>query len=159
MIVGAWLLLLVLLTLFFSRWLEHQANPNQQLRTMVDQGGVSAVVLKRNRAGHYLAPGDINGVGVTFLLDTGATYVAVSQSIADEAGLKKGPVAQSMTANGVASSWLTEIDEVRLGSIVLHHVRATILPGMTGNEVLLGMSFLKHLKLEQQGESLKITLP
>jgi len=48
---------------------------------------------------------------------------------------------------------------VRLGSIVLRDVRATILPGMTGDEVLLGMSFLKHLKLEQQGESLKITLP
>lgn len=159
MIVGAWLLLLVLLSVFFSQWLERQANPNQQLRAVIDQGGASAVVLKRNRAGHYLAPGDINGVAVTFLLDTGATYVAVPQSVADKAGLKRGPVTQSMTANGVASSWLTEIDEVRLGPIVLRGVRATILPGMPGDEVLLGMSFLKHLKLEQQGDSLRITVP
>lgn len=159
MIFGAWLLLLVLLTLIFSQWLQRQTNPNRQLRAVIDQGGASAVVLQRNRAGHYVAPGSLNGIGVNFLLDTGATNVAVPQAIADKAGLVKGPMTQSMTANGIASSWLTEIDEVRLGPIVLHGVRATILPGMSGDDVLLGMSFLKYLKLEQAGESLKITLP
>jgi aspartyl protease family protein len=159
MIIGAWLLLLVLLTLFFSQWLQHQANPNRELKIVSDQGGGAAVVLQRNRAGHYTAPGSINGVGVSFLLDTGATYVAVPESIAQKAALEKGPVTRSATANGVVSSWLTRIDEVRLGPIVLHEVRASILPGMSGDEVLLGMSFLKHLKLEQQGNSLKVSQP
>lgn len=159
MIVGAWLLLLALLTLFFSRWIDRQNNPNQHLRAELDMRSGSSVILKRNRAGHYVAPGEINGVDVDFLLDTGATYVAVPEAIAEKAGLIKGPVTESMTANGVVSSWLTEIDEVRLGPIVQRNVRASILPGMAGDEVLLGMSFLQHLKLEQRGDTLKITLP
>ncbi|MCU7947541.1 MAG: TIGR02281 family clan AA aspartic protease, partial [Candidatus Thiodiazotropha sp. (ex Cardiolucina cf. quadrata)] len=82
MVIGAWLLLLVLLTLFFSQWLERQRNPNRQLSVTVNAGDDVAVVLKRNRAGHYIAPGLINGVAVTYLLDTGATFVAVSSSLA-----------------------------------------------------------------------------
>jgi len=159
MIVGAWLLLLALLTLIFSQWMARQNNPNQHLRAEADVRGGTSVTLIRNRAGHYVAPGDINGVGVDFLLDTGATFVAVPESVAQKAGLVKGPVTESMTANGIAQSWLTEIDEVRLGPIVQRHVRATILPGMAGDEVLLGMNFLRHLKLEQRGDSLKISVP
>lgn len=159
MIYGAWLLLLVLLTLLFSQWLDRQNNPNRQLTKLVVLDGVEEVVLKRNRAGHYLAPGVINGVDVNFLLDTGATYVAVPQSVADRAGLNRLARIQSQTANGIVPSWLSEIAEVRLGPIVMRDVRATIIPAMQGNEVLLGMSFLKHLKLEQQGDTLSLAVP
>ncbi|MCU7843589.1 MAG: TIGR02281 family clan AA aspartic protease [Candidatus Thiodiazotropha sp. (ex Monitilora ramsayi)] len=159
MIYGAWVLLLLLLTLLFSQWLDRQNNPNRQLIDMATQNGVAELVLKRNRAGHYLVPGTINGVEVDFLLDTGATYVAVPQSIAEKAGLNRLARTQSMTANGLTPSWLSEIAEVRIGPITMRDVRAAILPSMPGNEVLLGMSFLKHLKLEQQGDSLKLTLP
>jgi aspartyl protease family protein len=159
MVIGAWLLLLVLLTLFFSKWLERQQNPNRQLSSVARSGDDSAVVLKRNRAGHYVAPGFINGIAVTYLLDTGATFVAVSSSLAENAGLKKGMRAHSQTANGLVSSWLTEIDQLQLGPIVMRDVKATILPNMSGNEVLLGMSFLKHLTLKQQGNELVISLP
>ncbi|MEL0584907.1 MAG: TIGR02281 family clan AA aspartic protease [Candidatus Thiodiazotropha sp. (ex. Lucinoma kazani)] len=159
MVIGAWLLLLVLLTLFFSQWLERQRNPNRQLSVTVNAGDDVAVVLKRNRAGHYIAPGLINGVAVTYLLDTGATFVAVSSSLAKKAGLEKGMSAHSQTANGVVRSWLTEIDQLQLGPIIMRNVKATILPNMPNNEVLLGMSFLKHLSLKQQGDELVISLP
>ncbi|MCU7885403.1 MAG: retroviral-like aspartic protease family protein, partial [Candidatus Thiodiazotropha sp. (ex Lucinoma annulata)] len=92
-------------------------------------------------------------------LDTGATFVAVSSSLAEKAGLEKGMSAHSQTANGVVRSWLTEIDQLQLGPIIMRNVKATILPNMPNNEVLLGMSFLKHLSLKQQGDELVISLP
>lgn len=159
MIVGAWVLLLILLTLFFSQWLQHRSNPNRSLNVVTGPTDQVSVVLKANRAGHYLAPGEINGVAVTFLLDTGATRVALPQGLAEEAGLSRGVRAQSMTANGLAESWLTQIDHLRLGPFEMRDVQAAIIPGMPGRDVLLGMSFLKHLKLEQAGERLRITLP
>jgi aspartyl protease family protein len=156
MILGAWLLLILLLTLLFSQWLEKQKNPNRVLNISASENGKVAVVLKRNRAGHYVAPGFINGIAVTFLIDTGATYVAVSSSLADKAGLQRGMSAQSRTASGVVRSWLTVIDQLQLGPIEMRDVRATILPSMPDDEVLLGMSFLKHLTLKQQDGELVI---
>jgi aspartyl protease family protein len=159
MIVVAWVLMLAMLTLLFSHWLERQNNPNRQLSVSTDLQGVSSVVLKRNRAGHYVAPGKINGVDVVYLLDTGATLVAVSSKLAEKAGLQPGMPNQSRTANGVVRSWLTEIDQLQLGPITMRGVKASILPNMPAHEVLLGMSFLKHLKLQQQGDELEISLP
>ena len=158
MIVAAWVSLLALLTMLFSQWLEHQNNPNQQLRVTSGLQGDATVVLKRNRAGHYVAPGKINGVDVLYLLDTGATLVAVSSTLAEEAGLRPGAPSQSRTANGVVRSWLTEIDQLQLGPITMRNVKASILPDMPDDEVLLGMSFLKHLKLQQQGDELVISV-
>jgi aspartyl protease family protein len=154
---GSWLLLLVLLTFLFSRWLDYQENPNRNLSVSTEGGG--SVELLRNRSGHYVATGLINGIEVTFLLDTGATHVAVSESLAQRAGLRKGLSGSSMTANGMVRTWLTVIDEVRLGPILQRQVRASILPSMHGNEVLLGMSFLKHLELIQRGDRLIIRPP
>ncbi|HEB95545.1 MAG TPA: TIGR02281 family clan AA aspartic protease [Sedimenticola thiotaurini] len=154
MMVAAWLALLLLLTLFFSRYLEHRDNPNRDPAGSVTAGGVRQVVLLRNRAGHYVADGSINGSRVTFLLDTGATDVAVPLALAERLGLPRGLPTISRTANGNVRTWSTRLDEVRLGPIRLRDVRASILPGMKGNEVLLGMSFLKHLELVQRGREL-----
>ncbi|MEJ2456151.1 MAG: TIGR02281 family clan AA aspartic protease [Candidatus Thiodiazotropha sp.] len=159
MIVGAWLLFLILLTLLFSKWLQTQSNPNRSLNVVTDEAGSEAIILKPNRGGHYLAPGEINGVDVTFLLDTGSTRVAVPADLAEKAGLHRGVRSQSMTASGVAESWLTRIDRLRLGPFEMDDVQAVIIPDMPGREVLLGMSFLKYLKLEQSPERLRITLP
>ncbi len=159
MIVVAWLVLLALLTLLFSNWLQRQSNPNRELRVTVDASQTPYLTLQRNRAGHYLATGEIDGVEVTFLLDTGATRVAMPEALAQRIGLRGQLLAQSQTASGVVDSWLTTIDTLRLGPLEMHDVPAVIIPDMPGDEVLLGMSFLKHLKLEQQGDRLKIGLP
>ena len=114
------------------------------------------VVLKRNPNGHYLAGGEINGVRVTFLLDTGATDVAISEELAKRLDLRRGAVRLSRTANGTVRSWNTVLDDVKLGSIRLGNVRASILPTMHAGEVLLGMSFLKQLELVQRGNMLTL---
>lgn len=159
MIISAWILFLILLTLLFSEWLQTQSNPNRSLAVVADSTGELVVSLKPNRAGHYLAPGEINGLEVTFLLDTGATRVAVPGKLAEQAGLRRGIRSMSRTASGVVESWLTRIDRLRLGPFEMRGVQAVIIPDMPGEDVLLGMSFLKHLELVQTGERLRLTLP
>lgn len=154
MYIGFWILLFVILGGIFSRWLDHERNPNQNVVSRVTGNGVREVVLKRNRMGHYFASGDINGQRVEFMLDTGATDIAIPASVANELGLRRlGPV-QYQTANGVARGYATRLHSVRVGKIVLHNLAAGINPGMDGDTVLLGMSFLKRIEFTQRGDKL-----
>ncbi|MCP3665282.1 MAG: TIGR02281 family clan AA aspartic protease [Gammaproteobacteria bacterium] len=154
MVYVAWILLVILLTLLFSKLLDHQNNPNQNPEGRLSAEGLPEVLLKRNRMGHYVASGRINGISVTFLLDTGATDVALSEKLAMRLLLDKGVAVTSRTANGTVISWRTRLNEVALGDIRLYDVRATVLPSMLDDEVLLGMSFLKRLEMVQRGDQL-----
>jgi aspartyl protease family protein len=156
MSIAAWVLLLLLLTLIFSSVLDRRNNPNRSLESRVSEQGIAEVILKRNPAGHYVASGTINGVPVVFLLDTGATDVALSPELADRLGLEKRGRAVSRTANGKVYTWQSLLREVGLGGIRLNDIRASILPGMKGDEVLLGMSFLKRLEMIQRGDELTL---
>lgn len=156
MMVVAWVLLLALLSFLFSDVLERQYNPNQEPVTGHDSQGNAQVVLTRNRAGHYVASGRINGHPVRFLLDTGATDVALSIGLAERLQLPRGAQTLSRTANGTVATWSTRLSEVELGEIVQRDVKASVLPGMGEDEVLLGMSFLKRLELIQRGNQLTL---
>ena len=156
MTILAWILVLGLLSAFFGGWLEKLENPNQRVQTSVSADGVREVVLRQNRAGHYVANGAINGHRVTFLLDTGATSVSVPARIAAPLGLKRGVPQRANTANGTITTYATRLDEVRLGDIRLENVRADINPHMHSDEVLLGMSFLRKLEFTQRDRELTI---
>ncbi|NIR61550.1 MAG: TIGR02281 family clan AA aspartic protease [Gammaproteobacteria bacterium] len=159
MIVAAWVLVLGLLTLAFSGWLESERNPNRQLRTQMDPGGGRQVALERNRYGHYVATGRVNGQAVEFLLDTGASDVSVPGALADELGLARGARRTYTTAGGPVVAYATELERVELGGIVLRDVRASINPRFESDAILLGMSFLKHLELTQRGTTLTLRQP
>lgn len=159
MIYSAWILILLLFTVLFSNWLEHRQNPNRILQIKTGLDGNAAIILKRNDLGHYVAPGLINDEPVVFLVDTGATHVALSEELANRIGLQRGMKTISLTANGLASSRLAKLDQVQLGHIVMQDVQALIMPSMPVSEVLLGMSFLKHLELIQKGNQLIVRVP
>ena len=124
----------------------------------VDSNGAAMVVLEQDRNGHYEAEGQINGQPVTFLVDTGATDVALPESAARALGLEFGPRIRVMTAAGPAKAWATRLDEVTVGGIRRQNVRATITDGEF-NGILLGMSFLKHYSLQQTDGRLVIREP
>jgi aspartyl protease family protein len=137
--------------------LYHAVTRNQGgMRLQQDAEGRIMVVLQRKRNGHFSAEGEINGRPVSFLVDTGATDVAVSERMARELGLEFGPRISVMTAAGAVGGWLTRLDTVVVGALALRDVRATIAPGL-GDEALLGMSFLSHFSIVQQGDTLVIT--
>ncbi|MBF8270202.1 MAG: putative aspartyl protease [Gammaproteobacteria bacterium] len=155
MIIMAWIVLLGLLSWLFSIYLERQHNPNEQVLGY-SSNGVQEVILERNRYGHYVATGSINGQSVTFMLDTGATIVDIPDNLASTLSLVRGPSFEAMTANGVISVYSTILDEVQLGGIRLTGVRASINPSRQEDDVLLGMSFLRQLDFSQQGDRLTL---
>ena len=155
MLVAAWVIVLALMTWFFSGVEERQYNPNASPQSHNDGSGRPVVTLTRNRMGHYVANGYINAQEVTFLLDTGATGVAMSESTAKRLGLNKGHTINLHTANGIAKGYRTQLKQVRLGDIVLNNISGLISAGMEEHdEILLGMSFLKHLEFTQRGNQL-----
>lgn len=157
MFIAAWVLGLGLMTMLFDDQIERMFNPNQNPQGNISDAGVREVVLDRNSQGHYVANGRINGREVSFLLDTGATDVAIPEEVAAQLGLRRGTGAFSQTANGVVAVWRTRLDSVSLGPIQLANVNATILPSMSGRErILLGMSFLKRLEMIQRGRTLTL---
>ncbi|GMR00706.1 MAG: TIGR02281 family clan AA aspartic protease [Gammaproteobacteria bacterium] len=155
MIVVAWLIFLVMLFVIFEDQLLQRNNPNQNIVTTIS-GYQKEIVLQRNAYGHYVSSGTINNRKVVFLLDTGASNIAIPESVADDIGLNKGPAIIVKTANGNVKAYSTRLDSVAIGDIKVYDLNATILTNMAGKEILLGMNFLKHLEIIQKGRSLTI---
>lgn len=156
MLFAAWIVALAILVLFFQDWIADRENPNRDIEVVLNAQGRPEVVLERNRAGHYVAVGKINGASVVFLLDTGATDVALPLPIARRLDLPLRPGGISKTANGNVRIWRTRLDSVDLGGLKVRGVSASVLPNMPGDEVLLGMSYLKRFELLQRGNILTL---
>lgn len=156
MIFIAWIIIFAMLIWFFGVLEKNKRNPNQNISTQVLSSGEKEVVLESGTYGHYVATGKINNTEVTFLVDTGASYVSVPESVAKKVGLKKGAEMLVSTANGTATVYATTLDEVSIGEIKLHNIKADINPHMDGDEILLGMSFLRDLSITHKGDQLTI---
>lgn len=154
MMVISMLIGLGLLTHFFQGVIDTQKNPNQKIHTAQTSDKHIDVTLKRNRSGHYVGTGIINGQKAVFLLDTGATYVAIPEHLAKKLALTKGQKIQISTANGRSTGYQTIIKSLSIGQIHLYNIRAIITPNL--EEILLGMSVLKQLEFTQRGNILTI---
>lgn len=154
MSVIAMLLALALMTWLFQDVLDKQYNPNQSINSSQSNNEFIEIHLKRNRSGHYVGTGQINNKKTVFLLDTGATLVAIPEQQMQRLGLKKGKKVQLTTANGRSIGYQTKINKLTMGNIHLYDVRAIITPNL--EEILLGMSVLKQLEFTQRGDMLTI---
>ena len=152
---SGWILGFLILGLIFSKVLDHQANPNQSVATS-QSSRFSEITLERNRYGHYVFNGEINNKSVTFLVDTGATTTSIPADLQAYLQLKVGRPVNISTANGVATAYMTRLDELKMGDIQLTDIKASIVPGFTGDEILLGMNVLKNMELVQRGDTLII---
>jgi aspartyl protease family protein len=130
----------IALASFIYYLVDNIQNPNK-LHTL---GHGSEVVLKRGPDGHYRSEALINGKKVNVLVDTGATGIAISQSIADQLNLKSVAAIRTNTANGDAVGYMVRLQSVKLGGVEANNVSAMIAPGLDG-DVLLGMSFLGRM--------------
>ena len=116
-----------------------------------------SAVLAADGRGHFHADGAINGGSMRFILDTGATSVALPAADAVRLGLdyRKGRPATIHTANGPAPAWRVKLDSVRVGGIELQNVDALVLE--QGLDVaLLGMSFLNRVEMFRSGDSMTL---
>ena len=111
-------------------------------------------IISMTPRGQYLTVGSINSLSVTFLVDTGATSIAMSKAIAKRLGIDyrvTGTKGSTHTAGGVVRSWVVKLKTVKVGDISMRNVRATVLDGTSMNEVLLGMTFLSRVSMREDG--------
>jgi aspartyl protease family protein len=121
-------------------------------------GGNASVTLKADGRGHFLADGTINGAATRFLVDTGATLIAIPGDEARRLGLSfvNAPQGAVKTAAGVVPAYKIRLDTVRVGGITLNAVDAVVVDrGL--DVVLLGMSFLNRTEMRRDGETMVLT--
>lgn len=111
------------------------------------------LVLARGPDGHFRIDGAIDGEPLRFIVDTGATDVAVSQAYAHRLGINGGERYVSRTANGTVEGYAYIARQVRAGPYVFENIRVAVLPGLEG-DALLGMRVLSAFDLSQTGDSL-----
>jgi aspartyl protease family protein len=118
-----------------------------------------SVTLYADAKGHFVSECKINGVALKFLLDTGATSVALNSGDAKFAKIdyKRGKPIQVSTANGVVTAYQVTIANLKIGNITLSQVEANVLEGGSPSVVLLGMSALNRLDMKRQDIALTLT--
>lgn len=117
----------------------------------------SSVTLQADGKGHFLTEGSINGAGVVFLVDTGASMVSMGVADATRAGIdyRKGVAASTLTANGPIQVWRVKLDSVRVGDVTLRNVDGAV-HSVNLPVVLLGMSFLNRMEMSRTGEQMTL---
>ncbi len=116
-----------------------------------------SITLAADSRGHFFSDGAVNGIPVRFIVDTGATVVALPASEALRLGLdyRKGERALTNTAGGPVEAYRLQLDRVRLGDIELSGVEAVVIErGL--NVTLLGMSFLNRVEMKRDGQSMTL---
>jgi aspartyl protease family protein len=117
----------------------------------------SSIVLAAGPGGHFTASGQINGRPVQFLVDTGATSIALSQSEANRLGLdwQRGQRAMTMTANGPVPVVQITLSAVRIGDVEVANVAAVVIPAEMP-VALLGNSFLNRFSMRRDADLLRL---
>jgi aspartyl protease family protein len=113
------------------------------------------VVLTAGPGGHFMTDGQINGRTVQFMVDTGATTVAMSVADAKRIGLdyQNGQTVQMSTANGITQGWRVTLNTVRVGDVMVSGVEAVVSPGGMPY-VLLGNSFLSRFQMNRNNDQM-----
>ncbi|MCU7810102.1 MAG: TIGR02281 family clan AA aspartic protease [Candidatus Thiodiazotropha sp. (ex Notomyrtea botanica)] len=139
---------------------EQQIYPlGSHVSTKFNQPEKVSAKIWRDQSGSYTTVGTINGRTVNFLVDTGASAVAMYRRDAKRLGIQyrlEGDPMYVSTANGTAPAYEVSLDRVQVGDIVLRQVRGFVIESTGSGRVLLGMSFLNQVKMEDQGAVLML---
>lgn len=116
------------------------------------------VNLVADNSGHFVTIGKINGASTQFLVDTGATSVAMSVAEARRLGIKYlgGQMGQSSTAGGLVTAYRVTLNSVTVGDITLNQVDGVVLEGPGMPVTLLGMSFLSRVQMKREGSTMTL---
>ena len=119
----------------------------------------ASVVVSADARGHFVTDGQINGLPVRFLVDTGASLVSIPSSEANRLALnyRSGQLAMMNTANGPAPAYRIRLDTVRVGDVSINGVDALVMEGSGMSFALLGMSFLNRMQMKQEGNVMTLT--
>jgi aspartyl protease family protein len=122
-----------------------------------DAPGGGTIVMTANGDGHFITQGRINGSAVTFMVDTGATVVAIGQADADRLRLdyRNGARGFATTANGRVPVFAVTLASVRVGDVEVPNVEAVVMPSAMPH-VLLGNSFLTRFSMKREADTMRL---
>lgn len=117
------------------------------------------VSLYADQAGHFLGQLTVNGASLKYLVDTGATTVAFNSGDAKFAKIdyEKGQKVKVSTANGYANAYLVKLNTLKVGTIILNNVEATVVEGGFPQVVLLGMTALNRMEMKRDNSIMTLT--
>jgi len=121
-------------------------------------GSVPSVTLAADTRGHFVTMGSINGGSMRFLVDTGATVVAIPGRDAARLGIdyRKGQPGMAQTAAGPTPVWRVKLDTVTIGDVTINQVDGIVMEN--GLDIaLLGMSFLNRTEMKREGQMMTLT--
>ena len=123
------------------------------------EGGGKQIVLTAQGGGHFHANGAINGQSVRFMVDTGATLVAMDKYEAERLGVdyKNGRRGMTRTANGDVPVYAAKLASVRIGDVMVYNVDAAVLPTPMPY-ILLGNSFLTRFQMKRENDVMTLDL-
>jgi aspartyl protease family protein len=147
-IVLLWLLVAGGIYWGFNVLIAYQYNPNTVTSLSAGQG--RQLILKRSKDGHFRLNGQVNGVPVVLLIDTGATAMTLG-------ALKVGAAFISQTANGVVEGYQSRLALFSFGPFDFKNVTVGVVPQL-GDEILLGMNILKHFDITLKGDEMILHL-
>ena len=138
---------------------EMAGTAGAQVAAAAGAGGDGTATLAGDGKGHYMTVGAINERAVKFVVDTGASTVWMSSTLAERIGLdyRRGRQFTVQTAGGPKPAFGVMLGRVRVGGITLENVEGAVGEGPgTGDTVLLGMSFLSRLSMSRDGNMLRL---
>jgi aspartyl protease family protein len=120
--------------------------------------GAGEIVLPAGPGGHFMAQGAINGKPVRFMVDTGATTIAMSLSDAERIGVdwKRGQRSLSQTAGGVVPIYMLNLTSVRVGEVEVYNVAAAVIQAEMPF-ILLGNSFLSRFSISTTSDTMRLS--
>lgn len=131
---------------------EQSLGMNRSVSTQFKKAEKSQTRIASGQGGHFFTPGRINGLAVDFLVDTGATSVAMNLPTAKALGLnyRVGKKISISTANGIGTAYVVMLDSVRVGDVEVRNVEAAVNMGDFPTEILLGNSYLSRVDMRQE---------
>jgi len=125
------------------------ANTARKAAPDMAPAAARSLSIPRDARGHFQTEGRIDGQRIDFMVDTGASVIALNEKSAARFGLRpsRGDYnATVTTANGTIKAARTRLAMVELGGLIVRDVDAMVLPDDALSENLLGLSFLSKLK-------------
>jgi aspartyl protease family protein len=128
-------------------------------RSQTSTASANSVTVPTNERGNLVAEGQVNGIPIRFVVDTGATFITLSAREASRLGIDyhKGEKVVMETANGDASAYRLKLDTVRVGDVAVHNVDAVVTENNSLPIALLGMSFLNRVDMRREGTIMTLT--
>lgn len=142
--------------LFGGMYLYFDARMQPQVATVTSLDAARGeVVIQRSRDGHYYVGGSINGLPVTFMVDTGASTVVVSATLAEKIGMAKGMPTPFKTAGGTVLGATVSDQTVVAGGLQLKGLSVGVVGQMDQRDyALLGQNFLRYIDVIQSGDQM-----